>query len=146
MPTEIINNLWFGNEFDINDNFLLKKDFDCLIICNKFIQVNKKFNKDILVIPIENHINNNDISDGEIFNIIIDTIKYINNRLIKGENIFISCKTGQHCSPMLIAIYLKKYGKITSILSIKYILSKKSNVFKNNIKYLSLINNINKLL
>ncbi len=90
MPTEIINNLWFGNEFDINDNFLLKKDFDCLIICNKFIQVNKKFNKDILVIPIENHINNNDISDGEIFNIIIDTIKYINNRLIKGENIFIS--------------------------------------------------------
>lgn len=145
MPTEIINNLWFGNEFDINDNFLLIKDFDCLIICNKYMQVNKKFNKDILVIPIENHINNNEISDGEIYNIIIDMIKYINNRLNKGDNIFISCKTGQQCSPMIIAVYLKEYGKITGNLSIKYILSKKSNVFKNNIKYLSIINNINKL-
>ena len=40
MPTEIICNLWFGNEFDLNTEFIEKKKINCLILCNKFLKVN----------------------------------------------------------------------------------------------------------
>lgn len=145
MPTEIICNLWFGNEFDLNSNFLKEKNINCLILCNKFLKINNNYKDDKLIVPIENHINNNDISEGEIINIIIDLIKFINERLINGEKILIICKTGIQCSPMIIVMYLKKYAKITSNLSIKYVLSKNINVFKGKIQYLSLINRLNKI-
>jgi len=42
--------------------------------------------------------------------------------------------------------YLIKYAKISSELSIKYVLSKNTNLFKNNIFYLPLIDNFIKKL
>ncbi len=104
------------------------------------MKINKNYKYDYIIIPIENEGNN------LLLNYLFDAVNFINERLLNGNNIFVFCKNGIQCSPIIMVAYLIKYAKISSELSIKYVLSKNTNLFKNNIFYLPLIDNFIKKL
>ncbi len=127
MPTEIISGLWIGS---INDSY--NKDFyndnkiNIVINCTNDQAFLNLDNLKKIRIPISNIPDiNNDIY---LLNQNKDKILQFINDSIEENNIFIYCYNGITISPLIVGLYMIKYGKISTDLIKDILKSKNSNI------------------
>ena len=117
MPTEIISGLWIGSINDsYNKDFYIDNKINIVINCtNDQAFLNLDHLKKIRI-PISNIPDiNNDIY---LLNQNKDKILQFINDSIEENNIFIYCYNGITISPLIVALFMIKYGKISTDLSI----------------------------
>tara|TARA_B100001093_G_C26729445_1_gene971528 strand:- start:771 stop:1184 length:414 start_codon:yes stop_codon:yes gene_type:complete len=127
MPTEIISGLWIGS---INDSY--NKDFyndnkiNIVINCTNDQAFLNLDNLKKIRIPISNIPDiNNDIY---LLNQNKDKILQFINDSIEENNIFIYCYNGITISPLIVGLYMIKYGKISTDVIKDILKSKNSNI------------------
>ena len=122
MPTEVLSGLWFGSIDDLKHPMFFD-DMNINIIINLTdcdFKIQKK-NVSYINLPLSSH--NIYSLTQRIFNIT----DLIHNNLKDGlNNIFIYCYNGLIFSPLIIGVYMIKYGSITKY-DVPVILKSKSN-------------------
>ena len=127
MPTEIISGLWIGSVNDsYNKDFYIDNKINIVINCtNDQAFLNLDHLKKIRI-PISNIPDiNNDIY---LLNQNKDKILQFINESIEENNIFIYCYNGITISPLIVALFMIKYGKISTDLIKDILKSKNSNI------------------
>ena len=127
MPTEIISGLWIGSINDsYNKDFYIDNKINIVINCtNDQAFLNLDHLKKIRI-PISNIPDiNNDIY---LLNQNKDKILQFINDSIEENNIFIYCYNGITISPLIVALYMIKYGKISTDIIKDILKSKNSNI------------------
>ena len=127
MPTEIISGLWIGSINDsYNKDFYIDNKINIVINCtNDQAFLNLDHLKKIRI-PISNIPDiNNDIY---LLNQNKDKILQFINESIEENNIFIYCYNGITISPLIVALFMIKYGKISTDLIKDILKSKNSNI------------------
>ena len=127
MPTEIISGLWIGSINDsYNKEFYIDNKINIVINCtNDQAFLNLDHLKKIRI-PISNIPDiNNDIF---LLNQNKDKILQFINESIEENNIFIYCYNGITISPLIVALFMIKYGKISTDLIKDILKSKNSNI------------------
>ena len=127
MPTEIISGLWIGSINDsYNKDFYIDNKINIVINCtNDQAFLNLDHLKKIRI-PISNIPDiNNDIY---LLNQNKDKILKFINDSIEENNIFIYCYNGITISPLIVALYMIKYGKISTDIIKDILKSKNSNI------------------
>ena len=122
MPTEVLSGLWFGSIDDLK-NSMFFDDMNINIIINLTdcdFKIQKK-NVSYINLPLSSY-NINSLTQ-RIFNMS----DLIHNNLKDGlNNIFIYCYNGLIFSPLIIGVYMIKYGCVTKY-DIPVILKSKNN-------------------
>ena len=122
MPTEVLSGLWFGSIDDLKHPMFFD-DMNINIIVNLTdcdFKIQKK-NVSYINLPLSSH--NIYSLTQRIFNIT----DLIHNNLKDGlNNIFIYCYNGLIFSPLMIGVYMIKYGSITKY-DVPVILKSKNN-------------------
>lgn len=122
MPTEVLSGLWFGSIDDLK-NSMFFDDMNINIIINLTdcdFKIQKK-NVSYINLPLSSY-NINSLTQ-RIFNMS----DLIHNNLKDGlNNIFIYCYNGLIFSPLIIGVYMIKYGSITKY-DVPVILKSKNN-------------------
>ena len=121
MPSEILSGLWIG-EIDDLKNPTFFTDMDINIIIN-LTDCNFKISKKVSYInlPISSY---NIYSMGNMINKLVDNI---HNNIKDGlNNIFIYCMNGLTISPLIVGIYMIRYGSVTKY-DVPVILKSKNN-------------------
>ena len=127
MPTEIISGLWIGSINDsYNKEFYYDNKINIVINCtNDQAFLNLDHLKKIRI-PMSNTPDiNNDIY---LLNQNKDKILKFINDSIEENNIFIYCYNGITISPLIVALYMIKYGKISTDIIKDILKSKNSNI------------------
>ena len=127
MPTEIISGLWIGSINDsYNKEFYYDNKINIVINCtNDQAFLNLDHLKKIRI-PMSNTPDiNNDIY---LLNQNKDKILKFINDSIEENNIFIYCYNGITISPLIVALYMVKYGKISTDIIKDILKSKNSNI------------------
>tara|TARA_B100000161_G_C33424777_1_gene357248 strand:+ start:136 stop:549 length:414 start_codon:yes stop_codon:yes gene_type:complete len=127
MPTEIISGLWIGSINDsYNKEFYYDNKINIVINCtNDQAFLNLDHLKKIRI-PISNIPDiNNDIY---LLNQNKEKILKFINESIEENNIFIYCYNGITISPLIVALYMIKYGKISTDIIKDILKSKNSNI------------------
>lgn len=127
MPTEIISGLWIGSINDsYNKEFYIDNKINIVINCtNDQAFLNLDHLKKIRI-PISNIPDiNNDIY---LLNQNKDKILQFINESIEENNIFIYCYNGITISPLIVALYMIKYGKISTDIIKDILKSKNTNI------------------
>ena len=122
MPTEILSGLWFGSIDDLkNPTFFEDMNINIIVNltdCNFKIQ---KHNVSYINLPLSSY------NIYSMNNMIFKLIDNIHNNLKDGlNNIFIYCINGLTYSPLIIGVYMKKYGSVTKY-DVPVILKSKNN-------------------
>jgi len=112
MPTEILSGLWIG---DINDiyrtDFYKDNNINIVINCTKDQGFLNLDNIKKIRIPLSNKLDmNNDIYT---LNMKQDEILRFIHESLEDKNIFIYCYNGISTSPLIVALYMMKYGNIS---------------------------------
>ena len=122
MPTEVLSGLWFGSIDDLKHPMFFD-DMNINIIINLTdcdFKIQRK-NISYINLPLSSY--NIHSVTSRIFNIV----DLIHNNLKDGlNNIFIYCYNGLIFSPLLIGVYMIKYGSITKY-DVPVILKSKNN-------------------
>ena len=127
MPTEIISGLWIGSINDsYNKEFYYDNKINIVINCtNDQAFLNLDHLKKIRI-PMSNTPDiNNDIY---LLNQNKEKILKFINESIEENNIFIYCYNGITISPLIVALYMIKYGKISTDIIKDILKSKNSNI------------------
>ena len=127
MPTEIISGLWIGSINDsYNKEFYYDNKINIVINCtNDQAFLNLDHLKKIRI-PMSNTPDiNNDIY---LLNQNKEKILKFINESIEENNIFIYCYNGITISPLIVALYMVKYGKISTDIIKDILKSKNSNI------------------
>lgn len=127
MPTEILSGLWIGSVDDsYNHEFYSDNNINIVINCTRDQAFLNLDNLKKVRIPISNNINiSSDIyllseKKDEIINFINDSLEE--------NNIFIYCYNGITISPLIVAIYMMKYGNISKDMIRDILKSKSPNI------------------
>ena len=127
MPTEILSGLWIGSVDDsYNREFYSDNNINIVINCTRDQAFLNLDNLKKVRIPISNNINiSSDIyllseKKDEIINFINDSLEE--------NNIFIYCYNGITISPLIVAIYMMKYGNISKDMIRDILKSKSPNI------------------
>ena len=122
MPTEILSGLWFGSIDDLKLPTFFE-DMNINIIVNLTdcdFRVPKK-NVSYINLPLSSH------NIYSLENMIFKLADNIHNNLKDGlNNIFIYCHNGLTYSPLMIGVYMIKYGSVTKY-DVPVILKSKNN-------------------
>ena len=124
MITEIISGLWIGSVDDsYNQDFYKDNNINIVINCTKDQAFLNLANLKKIRIPISNNINIS--SDIYLLSDKKEQILNFINESLEENNIFIYCYNGITISPLIVALYMMKYGNISKDL-IRDILKSKS--------------------
>jgi len=127
MITEIISGLWIGDHEDTyNEDFINDNLITITINCT----IDKGFlNKDNISkirIPLSPQLN--PLTDIEMLKKNIDKIlKYIHEN-IEENNILVYCYNGKTISPLIVGLYILKYGNVSKDLIRDILRSKNENI------------------
>tara|TARA_Y100000817_G_scaffold270382_1_gene228458 strand:+ start:4896 stop:5306 length:411 start_codon:yes stop_codon:yes gene_type:complete len=127
MITEIISGLWIGDHEDTyNEDFINDNLITITINCT----IDKGFlNRDNISkirIPLSPQLN--PLTDIEMLKKNIDNIlKYIHEN-IEENNILIYCYNGKTISPLIVGLYILKYGNVSKDLIRDILRSKNENI------------------
>ena len=124
MPTELLSGIWIGDVNDIyNREFYIDNNINIVINCTKEQGFLDLPNLKKVRIPLANVLDmNNDIyllnmKQKEIVDFIYNSIEH--------NNIFIYCHNGLTVSPLIVALFMIKYGNV-SLDTIRDILRSKN--------------------
>ena len=127
MPTESLSGLWIGSINDIyNSEFYKDNNISIVINCTidqGFLNIDTT-NK--IRIPLSNKPDIN--SDIYVLSQKIDKILDFVNKSLEDKNIFIYCYNGISISPLIVALYMVKYGNISKDIIRDVLKSKNSNI------------------
>ena len=127
MPTELLSGLWIGSINDIyNSEFYKDNNISIVINCTidqGFLNIDTT-NK--IRIPLSNKPDIN--SDIYVLSQKIDKILDFVNKSLEDKNIFIYCYNGISISPLIVALYMVKYGNISKDIIRDVLKSKNSNI------------------
>ena len=122
MPTEVLSGLWFGSIDDLNHPTFFE-DMNINIIVNLTdcdFRVQKK-HVSYINLPLSSY------NIYSLENMIFKLSDNIHNNLKDGlNNIFIYCHNGLTYSPLMIGVYMIKYGSVTRY-DVPVILKSKNN-------------------
>ena len=122
MPTEVLSGLWFGSIDDLKHPMFFD-DMSINIIINLTdcdYKIQKK-NVSYINLPLSSH------NINSLRNMIFKLADNIHNNLKDGlNNIFIYCYNGLIFSPLIIGVYMIKYGCVTKY-DVPVILKSKNN-------------------
>ena len=127
MPTELLSGLWIGSINDIyNSEFYKDNNINIVINCTidqGFLNIDTT-NK--IRIPLSNKPDIN--SDIYVLSQKIDKILDFVNKSLEEKNIFIYCYNGVSISPLIVALYMVKYGNISKDIIRDVLKSKNPNI------------------
>ncbi len=127
MPTEILSGLWIGSVNDVyNSEFYSDNNINIAINCTTdvgFLNVDT-LNK--VRIPLSNNSNNQ--SDIYALSQKIDSILEFIHKSLEEKNIFIYCYNGISISPLIVGLYMIKYGNISKDIIREVLRSKNPNI------------------
>jgi hypothetical protein len=127
MPTEILSGLWIGSVNDVyNSEFYSDNNINIAINCTTdvgFLNVDT-LNK--VRIPLSNNSNNQ--SDFYALSQKIDSILEFIHKSLEEKNIFIYCYNGISISPLIVGLYMIKYGNISKDIIREVLRSKNPNI------------------
>ena len=127
MPTELLSGLWIGSINDIyNSDFYKDNNINIVINCTidqGFLNIDTT-NK--IRIPLSNKPDIN--SDIYVLSQKIDKILDFVNKSLEEKNIFIYCYNGISISPLIVALYMVKYGNISKDIIRDVLKSKNPNI------------------
>jgi len=127
MPTELLSGLWVGSINDIyNSEFYKDNNINIVINCTidqGFLNIDTT-NK--IRIPLSNKPDIN--SDIYVLSQKIDKILDFINKSLEEKNIFIYCYNGISISPLIVALYMVKYGNISKDIIRDVLKSKNPNI------------------
>ena len=137
MVCEIMPGIWLGNEGDMNNlRFLTSKNISCIINVTKDIQHNKDYSGEKIRIPVDYPIRNSSTKINTVmFDYLNDVTEFIKKKNNGFDSVLVICADGEQSSATVICAYLVRYGKVTADLSIKYLVSKASNAFKEGVYF-----------
>ena len=122
MPTEVLSGLWFGSIDDLKHPTFFE-DMNINIIINLTdcdFKIQKK-NVSYINLPLSSY------NIYSMNNMIFKLVDNIHNNLKDGlNNIFIYCHNGLTYSPLMIGVYMIKYGSVTKY-DVPVILKSKNN-------------------
>ena len=124
MPTEILSGLWIGSLNDVyNSEFYNDNNINIAIncTCDQGFLNRDDINK--IRIPLSN--TNNSIY--ELTGKIDEILKFIHKSL-EEKNIFIYCYNGITVSPLIVGLYMVKYGDISKDIIREILRSKNPNI------------------
>ena len=112
MLTEILSGLWIGNINDsYNENFYKDNLIDIVINCTSDQGFLDLPNLKKIRIPMNNNMEPD--KDIQLLRNNKDKILSFINENIEEKNIFIFCYNGLTISPLIVALYIIKYGDIS---------------------------------
>ena len=127
MPTEILSGLWIGSVNDVyNSEFYSDNNINIAINCTTdvgFLNVDT-LNK--VRITLSNNSNNQ--SDIYALSQKIDSILEFIHKSLEEKNIFIYCYNGISISPLIVGLYMIKYGNISKDIIREVLRSKNPNI------------------
>ena len=127
MPTEILSGLWIGSVNDVyNSEFYSDNNINIAINCTTdvgFLNIDT-LNK--VRIPLSNNSNNQ--SDIYALSQKIDSILEFIHKSLEEKNIFIYCYNGISISPLIVGLYMIKYGNISKDIIREVLRSKNPNI------------------
>ena len=127
MPTELLSGLWVGSINDIyNSDFYKDNNINIVINCTidqGFLNIDTT-NK--IRIPLSNNPDIN--SDIYVLSQKIDKILDFIHKSLEEKNIFIYCYNGISISPLIVALYMVKYGNISKDIIRDVLKSKNPNI------------------
>ena len=127
MPTELLSGLWIGSVNDIyNSEFYKDNNINTVINCTAdqgFLNVDS-INK--VRIPLSNKLDMN--SDIYALSQKMDSILEFIHKSLEDKNILIYCYNGISISPLIVALYMVKYGNISKDIIREVIRSKNPNI------------------
>ena len=127
MPTELLSGLWIGSVNDIyNSEFYKDNNINTVINCTTdqgFLNMDS-LNK--IRIPLSNNPDMN--SDIYLLSQKMDQILEFIHKSLEDKNIFIYCYNGISISPLIVAIYMIKYGNISKDIIREVLKSKNSDI------------------
>ena len=124
MPTEILSGLWIGSLNDVyNSEFYNDNNINIAIncTCDQGFLNRDDINK--IRIPLSN--TNNSVY--ELTNKISEILDFIHKSL-EEKNIFIYCYNGITVAPLIVGLYMIKYGNISKDIIREVLQSKNPNI------------------
>jgi hypothetical protein len=122
---ELLSGVWIG-DIDIlqNKNFINDNHISIILNCTEYFDFPLIENIQKIRLPFSSIQNSNDLSLlKKNYNKIIEFI----HESIDENNILICCSDGKTISPLIVAIYIKKYSKIDDKSIYTILLSKNKN-------------------
>lgn len=128
--TEIIPNLWIGDEKSFCDkSFLKTQEIKFIINCSKDLNENE-FGIETVRINVDDRPSVSHAEDNEIMSRSLDSaIDYVHKILMTGGGVLVHCKAGKQRSACVIAGYIMKYGGADIDKSVYYIRTKRPIAF-----------------
>ena len=149
MTVNIFPNIWLGNINDRKNLFFLKTYNINIIIALTNNKINDNYTQFETYINNDYNIKNHEIDKEKInkdmINIYYDVTEFI-YKYKNNKNILIYCNDCNQLSPSIIVAYMIRYIKINPSLAIKYIKTKKNNIFLPNVFFISSLEGFNKFL
>lgn len=107
----IMNNLWLGNWQSAHDSEFIKSNNICKIV-NLTVEIPNKFP----YIKYKNfRMRDENACQENLFGMMVEGAKLINNALSKNKTILIHCKRGHHRSASIIVLYFMIYHNMSLI-------------------------------
>jgi protein-tyrosine phosphatase len=122
---ELLSGIWIG-DIDIlqNKNFMKDNNISIIFNCTEYFDFPLIDDIQKIRLPFSSMQNSNDLSLlKKNYNQIIDFI----HESMDDNNILICCADGKTISPLIVAIYIKKYSKIDNKSIYTILLSKNKN-------------------
>ena len=127
MPTEILSGLWIGSVNDVyNSEFYSDNNINIAINCTTDVGFLNLDTLNKVRIPLSNNSTNQ--SDIYALSQKIDSILEFIHKSLEDKNIFIYCYNGISISPLIVALYMVKYGNISKDIIRKVLRSKNPNI------------------
>ncbi len=128
--TEILPNLWIGDEKSCCDgHFLEKAGIKFIINCSKDISENS-FGIENIRICVDDKPSVSHSEDNEIMEHNLDScVEYIHKHLMINRGVLVHCKAGKQRSATVVAAYIMKYGEVDVDKSVYYIRTKRPVAF-----------------
>jgi protein-tyrosine phosphatase len=139
MVCEVLPNIWLGNINDANNiSFLVSKNIKCMINVTKKKKHPelKDYDYEKIRIPLnEIEINNSSKDNVDMFDYLPDVTEFIKKKNNNFKSVLIFCTDGGQRAPSVLVGYIMRYGKVTSELAIKYMVSKSIDIFKDGVYF-----------
>ena len=127
MPTEILSGLWIGSVNDVyNSEFYADNNINIAINCTTDVGFLNLDSLNKVRIPLSNNSNNQ--SDIYALSQKIDSILEFIHKSLEEKNIFIYCYNGISISPLIVGLYMVKYGNISKDIIREVLRSKNPNI------------------
>ncbi len=136
--TEIIPNLWLGDEQGPTDRqFIEKCNIKFIINCSKDLAENK-FGIENIRINVDDRPSVSHSEDNEImYESLESCVDYIHKCIVSnGKSVLVHCKAGKQRSASVIAAYIMKFGEVDIDKAVYYIRTKRPIAFTPMINFL----------